>query len=139
MKKVEFAGPEWIEAIRAKLRRFAEAAGPDLKLSICEVFTSPPSHLDPSGSGKIAWHCRIEDGRFHFAYGEVDDVDIKNIADYQTILPFARMMLTPDSRPQYETMTAEAMASGKLTRIGDHAKIPPSLHGLHNEMAEITA
>jgi hypothetical protein len=138
-QKVEFAGPEWMAAIEAKFRRFAEGPGRDIKLSICEVFTDVPSHLDRDGNGRIAWHCHIGDGKLAFAYGEIDQADIKNIADYQTILPFARLMLTPETQEAYQRMAAEAMAAGKLKRLGDPAKIPASLHGLHNEMAEITA
>lgn len=136
--KVEFASPGWMSAIKSKLEAFA-ARDPSVTLSICEVFTGAPRHLDADGDGVIAWHCRIADGRATFADGEADDVDIKNIADYAAILPFARLILTPESRADYERMASEAMAAGKLQRIGDMSKIPPALHGLHNEMAVITA
>jgi hypothetical protein len=135
-EKVEFAGPGWMAAIKEKLERLA-ARDASITLSICEVFTGSPRHLAESGT--IAWHCRIADGRVMFADGVADDVDIKNIADYQAILPFARLQITEASRPEYERMAGEAMAAGKLQRIGDMTKIPPSLHGLHNEMAVITA
>jgi len=137
-EKVEFAGPGWMAAIKAKLERLA-ANDPSMTLSICEVFTGVPRHLDKNGDGVIAWHCRISGGKVTFAYGEVDDVDIKNTADFESILPFARMKLTPESRADYEQRAAALMAQGKLSRVGDMAKVPPSLHGLHNEMAEITA
>ena len=134
--KVEFAGPEWMAAIESKFRAFAEAH-PDARFGICEVFTGAPAHLAPDGV--IAWHCRIADGKLDFRLGEADDVDVKNVADYQAILPFARLRLTPETQAQYEEMSERARADGKLKRIGDHTKLPPAIHGLHNEMAEITA
>jgi hypothetical protein len=136
MKKVEFAGPEWMDAIESKLRRMAEA-NPDWRFGICEVFTDAPKHLAPDGV--IAWHCRVADGKLDFRMGEVDDIDIKNVADYDAILPFARLHLTPETQADYEKMSARALADGKLKRVGDAAKLPPAIHVLHNEMAEITA
>lgn len=136
MSKVEFAGPEWMAAIESKLRRMA-AANPDWRFGICEVFTDAPTHLAPDGI--IAWHCRVADGKLDFRMGEADDVDIKNVADYQAILPFARLHLTPETRVDYEKMSARALADGKLKRIGDATTLPPAIHALHNEMAEITA
>jgi len=137
-QKVEFAGPEWMAAIESKFRTYAEGPGRDSKLSICEVFTGVPKHLDPDGTGRIAWHCFIGGGKLKFAYGEIDGADIKNIADYDTILPFARLRLTPETQEEYQRMAEAAMAAGKLQRLGDPAKVPQALHGLHNEMADIT-
>lgn len=131
-QKVEFAGDEWLEAIASKLARFA-AANPNVTLSICEVFTDAPARL----GGRIAWHARIAGGRSAFARTEIDDADIKNIADYDTILPFARLHLSEETKPVYEQMMAEALASGKLRRVGT-VDAPAALHALHNEMAEIT-
>jgi len=134
--KVEFAGPAWMAAIESKLGAFA-AANPDARFGLCEVFTDSPAHL--AADGVIAWHCRVADGKVDFHMGDADDVDIKNIADYQTILPFARLHLTSETRAEYEQMSARALEAGKLKRIGDVTKLPPAIHGLHNEMAEITA
>lgn len=136
MTKVEFAGPAWMDAIESKLRAMA-AANPDWRFGLCEVFTDSPKHL--AKDGVIAWYCRIADGKLDFRMGEVDDVDIKNVADYEAVLPFARLHLTPETRAEYEQMSATALAAGKLKRIGDAAKLPPAIHALHNEMAEITA
>jgi hypothetical protein len=136
MKKVEFASPEWMAAIEGKLRRMA-AENPDWRFGICEVFTDSPKHL--AADGVIAWHCRVADGKLDFRMGEADDVDIKNIADYQAILPFARLHLTPETQADYVKMSERALADGKLKRVGDASTLPPGIHGLHNEMAEITA
>ncbi|MEZ6023600.1 MAG: hypothetical protein R3C16_09390 [Hyphomonadaceae bacterium] len=135
-EKVEFASAAWLAAVEQKFRAFA-AANPDARFSICEVFTDAPKHL--AADGVIAWHCRAADGKLEFALGEADDVDMKNIADYQAILPFARMRVDAETRPTYEKMAAEVAASGKLKRVGDPAKIPPGVHGLHNDLADITA
>lgn len=135
-ERVEFAGPAWMTAIEEKLRVFARA-NPNARFGICEVFTDSPKHL--AADGVIAWHCRIADGALDFRMGEVDDVDVKNVADYQAILPFARLHLDAETQATYQQMSAEALASGKLKRFGDATKLPPEIHGLHNEMAAITA
>jgi hypothetical protein len=139
MAKLEFASPEWHEALKGLLERYMQIAGPDVRLTLCEVFTGVPAHLDRSGKGVIAWHCRIAEGRLDFREGEIDDADLKTVADYQFILPFARMKLTPESRPEYEALQAEGVRQGKLKRTGDLSKIPPAFYGMHNELAEMTA
>ena len=140
MSKVEFASPEWLDALRGMLDRYSAAAGPDVNLSICEVFTGVPRHLDKNGDGVIAWHCRIADGRVTlFADGEVDDADIKTIADYDFILAFARMPITPETNADYQAQQAEGVKSGKVVHTGDRSKVPPAFYGMHNELAEMTA
>lgn len=140
MTKVEFASPAWLAALNAMLGRYSAAAGPDTTLSICEVFTNVPKHLDANGDGRIAWHCRIEGGRVAvFAEGEVDDADIKTVADYQFILPFARMKLEPGVNEEYQRQQAEGARLGKVTHLGDRSKVPPAFYGMHNELADMTA
>ncbi|MBI1199269.1 MAG: hypothetical protein GC203_15520 [Phenylobacterium sp.] len=140
MAKVEFASPEWLAALKSMLDRYAAAAGPGVTLSICEVFTGVPSHLDAKGDGRIAWHCRIENGRLTtFAEGEIDAADIKTVADYDFILPFARMKLEPGGNDEYQRQQAEGARLGKVAHSGDRSKVPPAFYGMHNELAEMTA
>jgi hypothetical protein len=138
-RKLEFASPEWHDALKSMMERYMKAAGPEVRLTLCEVFTGVPAHLDKSGTGIIAWHCRIADGRLEFHEGEIDDADLKTVADYQFILPFARMKLDPSTMAQYEALQAEGVAQGKLKRTGDRSKVPPAFYGMHNELAEMTA
>lgn len=138
-RKIELASPEWLEALRTMIHRYVQQAGPDLQLSICEIFTGVPPHLDRDGSGVIAWHCLIENGRVEFARGPLEDADLKTVADYQYILPFARMKVDPATRADYERGQAEGVRQGKLQRTGDISKVPPAFYGMHNELAEVTA
>jgi hypothetical protein len=138
-KKIEFASPEWLAALKAMILRYMGKAGSDVKLSICEVFTGVPKHLDKNGNGIISWYCRIAEGRLIFEEGEIFDADIKSVADYNFILPFARMKVDPATMADYEKMQAEGVRTGKLKREGDRSKVPPAFYGMHNELAEITA
>lgn len=138
-RKVEFASPEWFTALKGMIQKYMEKAGPGMKLSICEVFTGVPKHLDKHGNGVLSWHCRIADGKMHFADGEIPDADIKSVCDYTFIVPFARMKIEPSTMADYEKLAAEGERTGKLKREGDRAKVPPAFYGMHNELAEITA
>lgn len=137
--KIEFAGPEWHARLKGLLERYTAMVGPELELSICEVFTGVPKHLDRDGSGRIAWHCRIAGGKVDFQGGEVSGTDLKTIADYDFVLRLARMKIEEATLPEYRAIQAEGAASGKLISTGDHAKVPPVFHGMHNDLAEITA
>ena len=137
--KIEFASPEWHARLKELLETYTAKVGPDLSLSICEVFTGVPSHLDKNGTGTIAWHCRIADGRVDFRDGEIPEADIKTVADYDFVLRLARMKIEEATLVEYRAIQAEGAASGKLRSTGDHSKVPPVFHGMHNELAKVTA
>jgi hypothetical protein len=138
-QKVEFASPQWLATLKSMIERYMALAGPELKLSICEVFTGAPPNLDKNGDGVIAWHCRIAEGRLEFAEGEIDDADIKTVADYAFILPFARMRLEPGAMDEYQRLQEAGAAAGKVRHHGDRTRVPPAFYGMHNELAELTA
>jgi hypothetical protein len=137
-KKVEFASPEWLETLRGMIERYMALAPPDLALSICEVFTDVPAHLDKNGDGVIAWHCRIKNGKLDFRDGAIDDADIKTVADYAFILPFARVKIEPGDMAEYQAQQAEGARLGKVVHEGDRSKVPPAFYGMHNELADLT-
>lgn len=137
--KVEFASPEWFAALRQMFSAYAETAPAGMDFSVCEVFTGVPKHLDKDGTGTIAWHCRITPGKFDFAYGESDAVDMKTVTDYQFILPFARMKLGADTQAEYQRQMQSGLESGKIVRAGDGSKAPQELYAIHNDLADITA
>lgn len=139
MTKVEFASPEWFDALRAMFSAYAKTAPADMDFSVCEVFTDVPRHLDKDGSGTIAWHCRITPGRFDFAYGVSDAVDMQTVTDYQFILPFARMKMGPETMAEYQRQMQIGLEAGKIKRSGDGSKAPPELYAIHNDLADITA
>lgn len=137
--KVEFASPEWFAATRAMFEAYAAVAPKDFEFSVCEVFTNVPAHLDRDGTGVIAWNFRIADNRFHFAYGEADDVDMKTVSDYDFILWFARTKIAPDTAAEYQSRMQAGVETGKVRRMGDGSKAPPELYAIHNDLADITA
>lgn len=137
-QKVEFASPEWLAALQGMIERYMALAPADLELSICEVFTGVPEHLDKSGDGVIAWHCRIKDGRLEFREGEIEDADIRTVADYQFILPFARTKIDPGVMDDYQARQAEGARQGLVRHSGDRSKVPASFYGMHNELADLT-
>jgi hypothetical protein len=135
--KIEFASREWHERLKALLDRYTAMVGPELELSLCEVFTGVPAHI--AEQGRIAWHCRISGGKVDFREGEIASADLKTIADYDFVLTLARMKIEPDTMAEYQALQAEGAASGKLVTTGDTTKIPPVFYGMHNELAEVTA
>lgn len=137
-QKVEFASPEWLATLKGMIERYMALAPADLDLSICEVFTDVPKHLDKNGDGVIAWHCRIKGGRLEFHDGEIDSADLKTIADYTFILPFARTKIEPGNMEEYQTQQAEGAKRGLIKHSGDRTKVPPAFYGMHNELADLT-
>lgn len=137
-EKIEFASPQWLAALEKLLRTYTAKAGDDVELTLCEVFTGVPEHLDKHGNGVIAWYCRIEGGEVEFSEGEIEQADIKTVTDYQFILPFARLKIDPGNMTEYEARLAEGARQGKIDRRGDRAKVPPAFYGMHNDLAEIT-
>lgn len=137
-EKIEFASPEWLTELETLLRAYTAKAGNDVELSLCEVFTGVPKHLDKNGDGTIAWYCRIKGSKVEFAEGEIAEADIKTVTDYQFILPFARMKIDPSNMASYESQLAEGTKAGKIDRRGDRSKVPPAFYGMHNDLAEIT-
>lgn len=137
-KKVEFASPEWLETLRGMIERYMALAPADLDLSICEVFTGVPKHLDKNGDGVIAWHCHIKNGRLEFRDGEVESADLKTIADYNFILPFARTKIEPGNMEEYQAQQAEGAKRGLVQHWGDRTRVPPAFYGMHNELADLT-
>lgn len=138
--KIELASPEWFAALKAHIERFVQTPnGQKTNWSICEVFTGVPKHLDRDGTGVIAWHCRIADGKMTFAYGAADDVEMKTTTDYDFILPMARLIIGPDTAAELAAHSEKGIATGKMKREGVSTGVPPEFHAIHNDLAAITA
>src|SRR5262245_56770137 len=102
-EKIEFASPAWLAELQRLIRTCSAQAGNDLELILCEVFTGVPRHLDKHGNGKLSWYCRIANGEVEFREGEIDDADVKTVADYTFILALARMKIEPATTEAYQT------------------------------------
>jgi hypothetical protein len=137
--KFEFASPAWMAALHAALQDCASRADPATRLSLCEVFTGVPAHLDRHGTGLLAWHCRVSDGVAHFEETEADDTDSKVVADYAFLLPLTRWRLDESTAKALEAYLAEGAGDGRFVRRGDTAHFPPEFAGLHDAMVKLTA
>ena len=136
MDTLEFASPEWIAALKDLLVVYTKKAGPGVELSICEVFTGVPKHLDKHGNGVIAWHCKIKDGKVHFEETAIPEADIRTEVDYQFVLPLARKVYSPDDMKEVEAYQAKGAAEGKMISTSkDRSKVPPAFIGMHNDLA----
>ena len=113
--KFEFASPGWMAALHAALQDCASRADRATKLSLCEVFTGVPAHLDRHGTGVLAWHCRVSDGVAHFEEVEADDTDSKVVADYA--------FLAAEHRVGFDELTAKALEAYLAEGVGDGVKV----------------
>jgi hypothetical protein len=136
MTKFEFAGPEWIAALREALQVYTNKVGPQLDLTICEIFTNVPKHLDKNGDGVIAWHCHIHNGHVHFEETAIAEADVHTKTDYNFILPVARRFYTPDVMDEVNAYTAKGAAEGKMISTSkNRTKVPAEFIGMHNDLA----
>ncbi len=142
-EKYEFASPEWVDYAREWVEKAlvdADLAGVDIEF--CEEFTDAPPHL-AGESGSTGWHMVIVDGTARVADGVID-ARTKIVADYQTILPLARMIIDPSDEKQAAEMQkiiSMAMAEGKFkppSNMSTPGTSVPQLAGLHNALAERT-
>jgi hypothetical protein len=138
-EKVEFASPAWMTALHAALQDCASRADPATRLSLCEVFTGVPAHLDQHGTGVLAWHCRVRDGVAHFEETEADDTDTKVVADFEFLLPLTHWRIDPSTSQDLEAYLAKGVSEGKFMRQGDGSHFPPEFADLHNTVIELTA
>lgn len=139
----EFGSTGWFDALHQAIERLATAAGPEMSAvtwSVCEVFTDVPAHLAQARDGKAAWHCRIRGREIAFGLGEIDDADLKIIADYATALPLSRTLLAdPEAQASVNEALGQAMMSGKMQIHGSLDARPAVFASLHDEMVEVTA
>jgi hypothetical protein len=136
MDKFEFASPAWLAALKELLVTYSKKAGDGLELSICEIFTGVPKHLDKHGNGVIAWHCLIKDGKVHFEETAIPEADVHSQADYAFIVPVARKVYSPEVMAEVEAYMAKGTAEGKMiSKSKNRWKVPPVFTGMHNELA----
>ncbi|MEJ0024706.1 MAG: hypothetical protein WDN01_01655 [Rhizomicrobium sp.] len=137
MDKFEFASPAWIAALKERLAKYAAEAGPAASLSICEVFNKVPKHLDKNGTGTIAWHCIVENGKLvKFEETAIAEADVRTEHDYDFVVPVARMVYTPETMAEVEAYMAKGIAEGRsVSTSRDRTKVPANFVGLHNDLA----
>ncbi len=147
-EKVEFGSDAWMDLAIRTLDDVISEVGPAIageRLTICEVFVDPPPHLRKGGTGEIAWSLVIIDGKAAVERRARQDVDYAVRADYQSILPHARAILSgsPAEREARAAGRREAIAAGKFEVKGSLDQVSPALSAalteLHNRLALRTA
>jgi hypothetical protein len=89
-EKVEFASPAWIELAESILTDLVSTQGkPEDEFAVCEVFHNVPDHVHSEGT--VAWHFHITGQSVVVGVGEVEDVDMRIVAEYTEALAAARL------------------------------------------------
>jgi hypothetical protein len=143
MQKLEFGSAAWIDALRVTIADALAAAGPEadeVSFSICEIYRDPPAHIVPE-TGVLGWHCRIVDRSLSFVLSPADDVDVVVDADYDALLPLARMIYgdDPEVHAERDRVFGRLLKDGRMRVRGDLDMRPAFLDGVHDTMARITA
>ncbi|MGH7805959.1 MAG: hypothetical protein ACREQJ_16545 [Candidatus Binatia bacterium] len=142
-EKHEFGSRGWFDALHLAIAKIVREGGPEVesvRWNVCEVFTDVPAHLAQGPGDRAAWHCRIRGREIAFGLGEIDDADLKIIADYATALPLARVRLAdPGAQERVNETLMNAIGAGKMQILGDFGARPPAFAGLHDEMVAVTA
>ncbi len=142
--KYRFASNEWFAALHAILcerARLLAETRPGLSYAICEVLTGVPEDLATISGGRIAWCATIRGAQVTFEREERDDVDVKNVADYQSVLALSRFetMDQPDRVAALQQTTRVLIDTGKLKIIGSPPKGLGPLRSAHDAIARLTA
>ena len=133
--KIPFASAAWIDKARQVLEELVVSHGEaGRRFSVCERSTAAP--LEVSATGVAAWHFKIDGTSVVVGPGDFPDADVVITADYQTTLPNARLVYTPEILAQ---RAADRAANPSPNVKGDMAKAPPYLVELHNQLAAVTA
>jgi hypothetical protein len=136
MDKFEFASPAWLAMMLELLAVYAKRAGAGFELSICEIYTGVPKHLDKHGRGQLAWHCIIKDGVLDFAETAIPEADVRTQSDYAFIVPIARKLYTPEGMPDALADLDAGTREGRyLSTSLNQAKVPSYFIDLHNDIA----
>ena len=134
--KVDFACAAWVDQARAILDDIVASHGePGKTFSVCEVFTDAPAKVAESGTA--AWHFYIDGKTVRVGSGEVGDADVTIRADYETTLPAARLVYTPEFLAERAAQPPVDQAAANVK--GDMSNMPTYLVELHNRLAIVTA
>ena len=142
-EKLEFGSVAWIEELWRGFAAAVASAGGDgaaAPFSLCEIYTDVPAHLQPDADGRVAWHCRVVDGRVSCGMGALPDADVVITIDYATALPDAQTVYGGDKEKiaAGDARRREARRAGKLSVAGKGNPAPTYLAGLHDHIAART-
>lgn len=128
--KCRLASYEWLDLAREQLIEVVESSGDSkLRFSMCEVYLNAPAGLIGHSAGRAAWHFRINAGKVFADEGEVDDVDVKYLIDYQEAEGLAKAVIDDESR---------VAPPRSLVVEGDASMMPQLLKEVHNRLVPST-
>ena len=144
MEKYPFCSAAWVGVARDFIEtQCAENNLSGIETSFCEKFTDAPDNVTTDGDGVTGWYFRIAGGKVEVGHGVIEDADATIIADYQTVVPLARVVFegNPEGAADAQRVVEQANAEGKMRREGseDAMNATPFLAGLHDVLARRTA
>ena len=133
----DFASPAWVDVARRELEDLVSVNGePGVKYSVCEAFMeAPPDIADENG--ELAWHFFVDGKDVQVACGRAE-CDILIQATYETSLPGAKLVYTPEIIKELEENPPEPPDDPNLKLGGDRSTLPRYLGELHNRLAVLT-
>ena len=146
MEKHPFCSAAWVGVARDYiLTQCAENDLSGIEMTFCEKFTDAPDDVATEAARITGWHCRIRGGEVEVVHGVLADADLTITADYEIVVPLARMVFegNPEGAAAAQKVVAEATAQGKMKREGKDGATGlgavPFLAGFHDAMARQTA
>jgi len=142
--KYEFASRPWFAALHAIICEKAAIAAktqPEFTYKICEVFTGAPERLATASGDRIAWHAIVRGSEVKFDLSEIDEADMKAVADYASVLPLANYdtMGVPERAKELQAMSQALVATGRLRISGSSlAASGNPMSSLHDSIAKLT-
>ena len=137
-EKVDFVSVAWVEKAGEVVEGLASQHGEEgVNFSVCEIFTDAPEHV--AESGIAAWYLYIEGKTVRWGLGEEPGTDVRIQADYETSLPSARLVYTPEIVAEMKKKAAENPPIADSGNVkGNMSLVPSYLSELHNVMAVLT-
>jgi hypothetical protein len=137
-EKVPFASPAWVDIARGVLEDLVSEHGEDgVSYSVCEAFLEAPAEI-ADADGVAAWNLRVEGKSVRVAVGRAADVDIQIQATWETSLPGARLVYTPEIIAERQKNPPPPSQDPNAKLEGDMGSLPSYLAELHNRLAVVT-
>jgi len=136
----QFASDEWLIALERTIDAcIAEARSADqlegVTFSLCEVYESVPPEVN--STGRVVWSLVLDGGEAKFSRTELDEADLKVVADYEVLEPVVRVVFDQGPPPEVAEALAAAAKQGRF-RIHRGVPSPEAIASLHNRVAGIT-
>ena len=137
--KAIFGSSEWLAIAREVLTDLVKTqADPDGRFSMCEVWTNVPAgSVGASESGRAGFYLRVQGMTSELSKGEVGDVDLKFVLDYETAARLARVTFGDGNQESSPAVDVESSPAMEVQ--GDVTLMPSYMQELHNRLVPRTA